>query len=142
MGDGEAAGIQLGEQGLDVAQDGFAGGRIADMADGAVAGQALDGRGFGESVADHAHAALGIEALAVIGDDAGRLLAAMLEGVQAERGDRRGVGMAENAENAAFLAQAVGVRDRNRRNISGSAPDLVHAAGSIDARAPARQGVV
>jgi hypothetical protein len=31
----------------------------------------------------------------------------MLKGVQAERGNRRRVGMAENAEHPAFFAQAV-----------------------------------
>ena len=31
----------------------------------------------------------------------------MLQGVEAERGDRRGVGMAIDAEDAAFLAQLV-----------------------------------
>ena len=50
-----------------------------------------------------------MEALAVEGDDAGGFLAAMLERVQAERGDGGGVGMAENAEHAAFFAQAVAV---------------------------------
>ena len=62
-----------------------------------------------EVFADEAHAALGGEALAVEGDDAGRFLAAMLEGVEAERGDRGRIGMAENAEDAAFLAQRVAV---------------------------------
>ncbi len=38
------------------------------------------------------------------GDDAGGFLAAMLERVQAERGDGGGVGMAEDAEHAAFFA--------------------------------------
>ena len=50
-----------------------------------------------------------MEALAVEGDDAGRFLAAMLQRVQAERGDGGGVGMAEDAEDAAFLAQRVAV---------------------------------
>ena len=45
-----------------------------------------------------------MEALAVEGDDAGGFLAAMLERVQAERGDRGRVGMAEDAEDAAFFA--------------------------------------
>ena len=71
--------------------------------------QALDGRAVGEAVADEAEVALGVEALAVEGDDAGRLLAAMLQGVQAERRDRGGVGVAEDAEDAAFLAQRVAV---------------------------------
>ena len=52
---------------------------------------------------------MGVELLAVIGDDAGRLLAAMLQRVQAERGERRRVGMAVDAEDAAFLVQMVGV---------------------------------
>ena len=42
MADGEAAGIEFGEQRLDVAQNGFACRRIAHMADGGTAGQALD----------------------------------------------------------------------------------------------------
>ncbi len=79
------------------------------MADRGGAGQAVDHLAAGKIVADEAHAALGVEALAVEGDDAGGLLAAVLERVQAERGDGGGVGMAEDAEHAAFLAQAVGV---------------------------------
>ena len=50
---------------------------------------------------------MGVELLAVIGDDAGRFLAAMLQGVQPERRQRGRVGMAENAEDAAFLVQMV-----------------------------------
>ena len=109
VGDGQAAGLELGEQRLHVAQDGLAGGRVADMADGGPAGQAVDRRAAGKVVADQAQAALGVEPLAVEGDDAGGLLAAVLQGVQAERGDRRGVGMTEDAEYAAFLVQAVRV---------------------------------
>ena len=48
-----------------------------------------------------------MEPRAVEGHDAGGLLAAMLQRVQAERRDRGGVGMAENAEDAALLAQAI-----------------------------------
>ncbi len=53
--------------------------------------------------------ALGMEALAVERDDAGRLLAAVLEGVQAERGDRGCVRMSEDAEDAALLTQPVAI---------------------------------
>ncbi len=42
VGDGKAAGVQFGEQRLHVAQDGFAGGGVADVADGGRAGQAVD----------------------------------------------------------------------------------------------------
>ena len=51
------------------------------MADGHNAGQALDHFAAGERVADETEAALGVEAAAVKGDDAGGLLAAMLKGV-------------------------------------------------------------
>ena len=78
VADGEAAGIELGEQRLHVAQDGFAGGRIADMADRGIAGQAVDDFAAGKVVADEAHAALGVEARAIERDDAGGLLAAVL----------------------------------------------------------------
>ena len=69
--------------------------------------QAVDDLASGEVIADQAETALGVEMVAVEGDDAGGFLAAMLQGVQAERGDRCGIGMAENAEHAAFLVQAV-----------------------------------
>src|SRR5262245_23059905 len=71
------------------------------------AGQAVDHLAAGEALADEAHAALGMEALAVVGDDAGRFLAAMLERVQPERRDRGGVRVAEHAEDAALLTQPV-----------------------------------
>ena len=44
---------------------------------------------------------------AVIGDDAGRFLAAVLQRMQAERDDRRGVLPAENAEHAAFVVEMI-----------------------------------
>ena len=109
MADGEAAAFQFREQRLHVAQDGFPGGRIAHMADRRVAGQPVDHFAAGKGVADQAEPAFGVEALAVETDDAGGFLAAVLQRVQAERGDGGGVGMAENAEHAAFLAQPVGV---------------------------------
>ena len=123
MGDRKAARLELGEQRLDVAQHRLAGGRVADMADGGLAGKAVDDGGAGEVIADETLAPLGMKALAVEGDDAGRLLAAVLQGVQAERDDRRRVGVAEDPEDAAFLVQAVlveidagiGVRVRPRR---------------------------
>ena len=57
-----------------------------------------------------------MEAGAVEGNDARRLLAAMLERVQAEHGERRGVGVTEDAENTALLAQLV-VVERLRRQL-------------------------
>ena len=74
------------------------------MAHRRVAGQAFDHAARGEMIAHQAKASLRAEALAVKGHDARRLLAAMLKGVQAQRRDGGRLGMAENAENAAFLA--------------------------------------
>ena len=51
----------------------------------------------------------GIELLAVEGDDAGRFLAAMLQGVQPERRQGRRVGMPQNAEHAAFFMQRIAI---------------------------------
>jgi len=42
VGDGQAAGLEIGEHRLDVADEGSAGGGVAGVADGGVAGQAVD----------------------------------------------------------------------------------------------------
>jgi hypothetical protein len=107
VGEREAAGVQIGKQRLDVAQDGVAGGGVAVVAERDVALEPADHLGLVEVVADEAQAALGMEVAAVVGDDARGLLAAMLQGVQAERGKGGGILVAEHAEDAAFLAQRV-----------------------------------
>ena len=58
-------------------------------------------------IADEAMPSLGVKTGAVEGDDARRLLSAMLKRVQAESGAHRGVGVVENAEYAAIFAQAI-----------------------------------
>ena len=63
-----------------------------------------------------------MEALAVEGDDAGGFLATMLKGMQTERGDRGGVGMAEDAEYAALFAQPVSVKVEMSRFCHGLGP--------------------
>ena len=78
-------------------------------------------------LADKAESAFGIESVAVEADDARRLLAAMLQGVEAERRDRGGGGMAENAENAAFLTQPVGFEIK-RKTIR---PDLTRLGANF-----------
>ena len=83
VGDGEAAGLKFGEQRLDVAQRGLARRRIAYMTDRHPPGQPINRRGGGEMIADKALAPLGVEPAAVECDDAGRLLPAMLERMQA-----------------------------------------------------------
>ena len=56
-------------------------------------------------IADEAQSPLAMEAARVEGDDAGRLLSAMLKRVQAQRRDGRRVLEVENAEDAAIFAQ-------------------------------------
>ena len=80
------------------------------MADRRPPRQAVDGRAAGEVIADQPLPALRVEPDAVESDDAGGFLAAMLQGMQPERDNRRGVGVIENAKDAAFLAQPVAVR--------------------------------
>src|SRR3954469_11823472 len=58
-------------------------------------------------ITDKAQMPLGNELCAIIGDDADGFLAAMLERMQAERGERTGVLVAKDAEHAAFLVQRV-----------------------------------
>ena len=61
MADRKPAGIEFGEQRLHVAQDGLAGGGVADMADGGIAGEALDHLAAGKGVADEAEPPLGMK---------------------------------------------------------------------------------
>ena len=107
MGDGEAAEDEVGVERLHVPEDGVAGRGVAVVADGDAAGQAGDDLGVAEIVADQAHAAMRMEARAVVCDDPGRFLAAMLQGVQAECRDGGGVGHVPDAEHAALLVRLV-----------------------------------
>ncbi len=74
-----------------------------------VPGSRGDGHRIGIVVADQSEVPFGMELRAVEGDDPGRLLAPVLQGVQPQCRQRRSVGMAENAEYPALLAQGVAV---------------------------------
>jgi hypothetical protein len=71
-----------------------------------------------------AHLAMGVEALAVERDDAGRFLAAMLKGVKSEDGVGRSLIDAVNAYNAALFLEMV-VVEGVRREHFGSASLLL-----------------
>jgi len=107
MRDGEPTELEIGIQRLDVAQDRFAGGGIAVVADGDAAGQLLDDPGIAEIVADQTHAAVRMEAGAVEAGDPSGFLSAMLQGVQPQRGDGRGIRDVPDSENATLLMQRV-----------------------------------
>jgi hypothetical protein len=128
VADREAAGVELGEQRLHVAQDGGAGGRVAHVADRHGAGQPVDHVAAREGVADQPEPPLGMEPLAVVGDDAGRFLAAVLQRVQAERRDGGGVGVAVDAEHAALFTQPVGVELEVQTPIRVQIRAAIHAA--------------
>src|SRR5579862_3028940 len=104
VADGEAASVEFRKQRLNVAQNGPAGRRVTNMADGGLAGQPVDDLAAGKSIAHESKAPLGMKTVAVKGNDAGGFLAPVLQGMQAERSNGGGIGMAENAEYAAFFA--------------------------------------
>src|SRR5262245_1469081 len=109
MTDREAAAFEFCEQRLHVTKDRFTSGRIAHMPHCGCAGQAINHLTPGECISDQPKSSLGMETLAVERDNSSCFLTPMLERVQAKRGNRRRVGMAENAEYAAFLSQTVAV---------------------------------
>src|SRR5581483_2075399 len=97
------------------------------MADGGGAGQAVDHLAAGKCVADQTEPAFGMESLAVEGNNAGGFLSAVLERMQAQRGDGGRVRMAEYPEYAALFAQTIRVRVEgvgfgHRHRISTTAP--------------------
>ena len=98
------------------------------MADSGVAGQPIDHFAARKSVADQAKAPLGVETLTVERDDTRRFLAAVLQSMQPERGNGRGVGVAKNAEHAAFFAQPVCVKIEEGRFCHGFGPSAFQCA--------------
>ena len=138
MGDRDAAGVQVGEHRLHVAQARAAGGGIAGVADRGGARQALHEVASGEGVVDLAQVALGEEALAVGRGDAAGLLAAVLQGVQAERGDGAGFAHAQDAEHAALEARAVVVGVAGDLPMNELAMNAAHLDFSTWASMPAR----
>ena len=110
MADRQSAKGEIGEERLDVAQRDLAGRRIPAMTDRRRARQTRDHVLRAEIVADQTGTAMRTELVAVIGDDAGRLLAAMLQCVQPERGQCRRVLVPVDPENPAFLVEPIRFR--------------------------------
>jgi hypothetical protein len=107
VGDRQPAAGDVDEQRLDVAQDRLAGGGVTIMTDRGVAPELADDGPGAEIVADQAEPAMGVEVSAVVADDAARLLAAVLQGMEPERRVRSRLIVADDAEDAAFLVEAV-----------------------------------
>src|SRR5262249_55751665 len=98
---------QLGEQRLNVALDRLTGRRIPHMADRRRALEPLDHGRVAEDVADQAQLALVVEARSVMRDDACGLLAAVLQGMQAQRCMRGGIWTVEDAEQATLFTRLI-----------------------------------
>ena len=115
MGEREAAAGQIGEDRLDVAGVGAAGGGIASWPMAKLALQILGGVRTCAPKTSPTRPAWrsAMNWPLSIGDDARRFLAAMLERMQAQHRQRAGIGMAENAEHAALFMQRVAVEDRS-----------------------------
>ena len=116
VGDRETAFRQLREERLDVAQRGFAAGRIADVADGGPAGEAADDVVPVEITRDMAHRAMRVEMASIDTGDSGRFLAAVLQRMEAEGDEAGGVVGTPDAEHAALLAQLVIVERIGRQH--------------------------
>ena len=112
VGDGEAAGIDVGIERLDVLERRLARRRVAVVADGDRAREPADDGRLVKVIADEPEVALGVELLAVVADDAGRFLAAVLKRVEPERRDRRRIGVPKNTEDPAFLAEPIVAQSR------------------------------
>ncbi len=116
MGDRKAAFGEVGEQGLDVAQRGLAGGRVADMANSDTAGELADDVVAVEIAGDMAHGAVGMIVGAVEADDAGRFLAAMLERMEAEGHETGSAFGTPDSKNAALFLELVVVERVGRQH--------------------------
>src|SRR3989442_1295626 len=93
VGHGERAVGPLDDEGLTVLEHGGARGGVPVMADRETPLEASQ-NALAEDLGDVAHPAMGDQRLTIGGDDAGRLLAAVLQRVQREVGKGRGLGVA------------------------------------------------
>jgi hypothetical protein len=86
------------------------------MADGGAALQAADHAVMREIVGDMTHRAVGMEILAIVADDAGCFLAAVLQGMEAQNGAGGGFFDTKDADNAALLLQFVVIEGIGREH--------------------------
>ena len=106
VGDGDRAAGRGGGDGLGVSQIGAACRRVADVADGAMAGQAAQSL-RAEHVGHPSHGLLGVEVHAVRGRDPRGFLPPVLEGVEPEIGHVGRLGMVPDPEQPALVVELV-----------------------------------
>ena len=102
VGDGDLAADVFFEDGLGVAFAIGAGGGVADVSDGDVAGEFAEDVFF-EDVGDKTEAGVGVDDIAVGGGDAGGFLATVLEGVETVVAAFDGVSGSGDAEDSALF---------------------------------------
>ena len=98
--------LAVDEDRLRVQELALAGGRVPRVTDGDVAGERGERR-LVEDVVDVAHLTHRTDARAVCRRDASALLPAMLQRVESEIGELRGLAVAVDAEDAALLAKLI-----------------------------------
>ena len=81
-----------------------------------------------------AEAAMSVELHAVVRHDAGRFLAAVLEGVEAERGVGGCLGMSEDPEDAALLLEVIVVEGMGGQRLHRRSPLPVRCGRSVQGR--------
>ncbi|WOL03560.1 hypothetical protein Cni_G12280 [Canna indica] len=108
VGDSEPAEAVAGDQGLDVGEGGGgAGGGVAVMAYGGGADESLELGSIREDLGDEAEAGARVQVGAIRGDDAGAFLPTVLQSVQTQVAQFRGLRVADYAEDAALLSRLV-----------------------------------
>ena len=109
MGDRETATGKFGEKRLDISHFVPARRRVAIMSDGANTLEPLQHVRFRERITNKASMPFGEKLFAVETDYACRFLSAMLQGMEAKRGQCRSILVSEDAKYTAFLMQLVAV---------------------------------
>ena len=104
--DRQGALVALDVEGLRILTSSVARGRIAGVADRHVPGKLFELR-FAENLVDQAGRLVREDVHAVAGTDAGALLAAVLQRIETQIGEVRGLGVAEDGKDAAFVVEAV-----------------------------------
>ena len=102
----DAALVAVHREGLRVEHPAIAGGGVARVADGHFAGQPAQ-HFRSEQIRDVAHAAMGVDHAAIARGDPGAFLSAMLQRVETQVGQIRGLGMPVDREDAALFMELV-----------------------------------
>ena len=106
VGQRQLALVAINDDGLGVDERTISGGGVARVAHRGRAGQALEHLRL-KNLLHRAHAFFQVQRSAVGGDDARRLLPAMLQGIEAEVGEFGGFGMAEDSADTTVIVKMI-----------------------------------